>query len=61
MGGQVLNQPVVGIADIVGTLEAHGYQGWYVLEQDTVLDGEPRGAGPAEDVAASVEFLRSLA
>ncbi|HEY3867147.1 MAG TPA: sugar phosphate isomerase/epimerase [Actinocrinis sp.] len=53
-----------GIAQIVQTLEAHGYQGWYVLEQDTVLDGEPPqapGAGPVEDVAASVAFLRSLA
>ena len=50
-----------GIADIVGALEAHGYQGWYVLEQDTVLQDEPVGAGPVVDVAASVAFLRSLA
>lgn len=50
-----------GIAEIVGTLEAHGYQGWYVLEQDTVLADEPDGAGPVMDVAASVAFLRSLA
>jgi inosose dehydratase len=55
-----------GIADIVSTLEAHDYQGWYVLEQDTVLKGGPpvagnaQGAGPVEDVAASVAFLRSL-
>ena len=55
-----LGEGDVGIADIVGTLEAHGYQGWYVLEQDTVLPAEPAGAGPVEDVAASVAFLRGL-
>ena len=50
----------VDIADIVRTLEAHGYQGWYVMEQDTVLDAEPEGAGPLLDVAASVAYLRGL-
>lgn len=51
-----------GIADIVRTLEGHGYQGWYVMEQDTVLDGPPAGPGegPLADVEASVAFLRSL-
>ena len=53
----------VDIADIVRTLEGHGYQGWYVMEQDTVLDAEPAGQdeGPLADVEASVAFLRSLA
>jgi inosose dehydratase len=51
----------VDIAGIVRTLEQHGYQGWYVMEQDTVLEGEPRGAGPLADVEASVAYLRSLA
>jgi inosose dehydratase len=51
----------VDIAGIVRTLEAHGYQGWYVMEQDTVLDGEPAAAaGPLADVSASVEYLRGL-
>jgi inosose dehydratase len=50
----------VDIAGIVRTLEAHGYQGWYVMEQDTVLAAEPDGAGPLADVAASVAYLRSL-
>ncbi len=50
----------VDIAAIVRTLEAHGYQGWYVMEQDTVLAAEPDGAGPLADVAASVAYLRSL-
>jgi len=50
----------VAVADVVRTLEDRGYDGWYVLEQDTVLDGEPLGGGPAEDAAASIRYLRSI-
>ena len=35
----------VDIAGIVKTLEDNGYDGWYVMEQDNILDGEPEGAG----------------
>jgi inosose dehydratase len=28
---------------IVSVLGRRGYQGWYVLEQDTILTGEPLG------------------
>jgi inosose dehydratase len=46
------------IAGIVGALEAAGYRGWYVLEQDTALPGPPQpGAGPALDVRRSLDFL----
>jgi inosose dehydratase len=51
----------VDIAGIVRTLEADGYAGWYVLEQDTVLTGEPEDDGPLRDVRASVAYLRGLA
>lgn len=52
----------VDIASIVSTLEAAGYEGWYVMEQDTVLDSEPAdGKGPIEDVRTSLEFLRTVA
>jgi inosose dehydratase len=51
----------VDIAAIVGTLEAAGYQGWYVLEQDVMLAGAPGGAGPLDDVRASADYLRGLA
>jgi inosose dehydratase len=51
----------VDIAGIVRTLEAAGYAGWYVLEQDTVLTGEPEGEGPVGDVHASIAYLRGLA
>jgi inosose dehydratase len=50
------------IAAIVRALESSGYQGWYVLEQDCALTGEPAvGAGPAGDVRRSLDFLAALA
>jgi inosose dehydratase len=49
----------VDIAGIVKTLEDNAYDGWYVMEQDNILDAEPEGtAGPLADVLASVGFLR---
>ncbi|MPQ98702.1 TIM barrel protein [Modestobacter sp. I12A-02628] len=52
----------VDVAGIVTGLEGAGYDGWYVLEQDTVLSADPApGAGPVGDVAASLTHLRSLA
>ncbi|GLY83306.1 TIM barrel protein [Actinoallomurus iriomotensis] len=57
-----LGQGDVDLAGIVTALSATGYDGWYVLEQDTVLDAEPAaGAGPLDDVRASVAHLRKLA
>jgi inosose dehydratase len=44
----------------VSYLEGHGYGGWYVLEQDTILPGAPSGEGPVVDVRTSVEYLRGL-
>jgi inosose dehydratase len=45
---------------IVGHLRGQGYEGWYVLEQDTILTEEPTGEGPIADVHTSVENLRSV-
>ncbi|SFC37501.1 inosose dehydratase [Nocardioides terrae] len=56
-----LGQGDVDIAGIVGALESAGYRGWYVMEQDTVLDGAPEGEGPLADVRASLEYLRAVA
>jgi inosose dehydratase len=50
----------VDVAAIVGSLRARGYQGWFVLEQDTILTEEPRGEGPLAQVWASAEYLRSI-
>jgi inosose dehydratase len=50
------------VAAVVEALEGAGYDGWYVLEQDITLEREPPpGAGPIEDVRASLDTLRSLA
>ncbi|MCX9192828.1 inosose dehydratase [Carbonactinospora thermoautotrophica] len=51
----------VDIAGIVHALEGAGYRGWYVMEQDTILTGEPEpGTGPVDDVRRSVAYLRGL-
>jgi inosose dehydratase len=53
----------VDIAAIVASLEGAGYDGWYVLEQDTILAGPPAAGddGPMADVRASVEHLLAIA
>jgi len=53
----------VDIAALVGSLEGAGYDGWYVLEQDTILAGPPAAGdhGPMADVRASIEHLRGIA
>jgi inosose dehydratase len=50
----------VDISGIVSHLLSHGFDGWFTLEQDTILGGEPEGEGPVADVRASVEYLRSV-
>lgn len=56
-----LGEGNLDIAGIVTTLESAGYQGWYVLEQDTALSSTPApGAGPLEEARRSVDFLRAL-
>lgn len=51
----------VDIAGIVTVLLANGFDGWFVLEQDTILDGEPQGEGPLRDVLSSVAHLQDIA
>jgi inosose dehydratase len=50
----------VDVPAIVGHLRARGYDGWYTLEQDTILTDEPRGEGPVADVWASAEHLKAV-
>ena len=50
----------VDVAAIIGYLTARGYDGWYVLEQDTILTEPPRGEGPLADVRRSADYLRHL-
>jgi inosose dehydratase len=58
---QPLGKGDVDVAGVVGALDAVGYDGWYVLEQDTILEEPPAGEGPAAQVAQSLGYLRSLA
>ena len=55
-----VGQGDVDFAAIVTSLRGRDYDGWYVLEQDTILTEEPRGEGPVADVHTSVEHLRGL-
>jgi inosose dehydratase len=56
-----LGQGDIDLAAIVTALEQSGYQGWYVLEQDTILPAAPSGEGPGVDVRASIAHLHSIA
>jgi inosose dehydratase len=51
------------IAEVMDALEAHGYDGWLVLEQDTAITGdEPTVAGgPMRDARQSIAFLHQTA
>ena len=53
----------VPVADVITTLERHGYDGLYALESDMAINGgePPAGEGPVRDVAKSVAYVRSLA
>jgi inosose dehydratase len=55
-----VGQGDVDFGAIVEHLAKRDYDGWYVLEQDTILTEEPRGEGPVADVHTSVEHLRTL-
>lgn len=56
-----LGEGDVDLPRIVSALGAAGFDGWYVLEQDTILDGAPAGEGPKVDVRTSKAYLESLA
>ncbi|WP_072687258.1 TIM barrel protein [Rhodococcus marinonascens] len=50
----------VDIAGVTQILRTQGFDGWYVLEQDTILTEAPSDEGPVRDVRASVAYLRSV-
>ena len=52
----------VPIAEVIKSLEASGYDQWYVLEQDAAITGDipPVGSGPILDVQTSIEFIRGI-
>jgi inosose dehydratase len=53
-----LGRGSVDVAAMIRTLHAAGYDGWYVLEQDVMLDDEPAGEGPVADVRACLDYVR---
>lgn len=57
-----LGEGDVDIAGLVDTLESAGYDGWYVLEQDVMLDREPEheGEGPVADMRTSLAYLEKV-
>lgn len=49
----------VDVAEVVDRLESAGYSGWYVLEQDTVVESEPdESSGPIVEIRRSLDNLR---
>ena len=50
----------VNVESILKSLRENDYQGWYVLEQDTILTEAPTGDGPVRDVRTSADYVRSL-
>jgi inosose dehydratase len=57
---QPLGRGDVDVAGVVSALETSGYQGWYVLEQDTILTEPPADDGPVLQVRESLRYLRGL-
>jgi len=55
----VLGEGSVDVTAMIEALESAGYQGWYVLEQDLMLTGEPAGEGPAADVRRCLDYVRA--
>jgi inosose dehydratase len=56
-----LGEGDVDLVAIVRGLDNVGFDGWYVLEQDTILIEEPKDEGPVKDVRTSIAYLRGLA
>ena len=57
-----LGQGSVDILGVIETLEAKGYQGWYVIEQDTAItSGMPlANEGPLLQVTESMKYLTDV-
>jgi inosose dehydratase len=50
----------VDFAAVAAALRRHDYDGWWVLEQDTILSAEPTDEGPVRDVRRSADRLREI-
>jgi inosose dehydratase len=54
-----LGEGDVDLERVLGALHRAGYDGWYVLEQDIMLDQEP-DKGPAAEVGKSLAYLQGV-
>lgn len=54
----VLGEGSVDVRSMIAALEDAGYTGWYVLEQDLKLTGEPEGEGPQADVRRCLDYVK---
>ncbi|MFD0854910.1 TIM barrel protein, partial [Actinomadura adrarensis] len=56
-----LGQGDIDIGGVIRALEDSGYEGWYVMEQDTILTTEPDPAsGPYDDVRDCLSYLSRI-
>lgn len=55
---QALGAGDARIAEILAALKDSGYDGWYVLEQDTVVENEADAVRAFENARRSVDFIR---
>jgi inosose dehydratase len=56
-----LGEGDVDVERLLDVLEEAGYSGWYVLEQDAVVETKPEdGLGPVGDVGKSLEFVEEI-
>jgi len=44
---------------VLDVLDGAGYEGWYVLEQDIMLDNDP-GSGPTAEVERSLAYMKGV-
>jgi inosose dehydratase len=55
---QQLGEDNAGIGQLLGLLGWEGYRGWYVLDQDIVVEAEPEeGEEPLTHIRESLDFL----
>lgn len=56
---QALGAGDAGVAEIVAELRRAGYDGWYVLEQDIVVESEEDAVRALDNARRSAEFIRA--
>lgn len=56
-----LGEGDVDVAEVIRLLKQSGYEGWYVLEQDCLLESRSQdNEGPVNDVRKSLDFVKRV-